>query len=169
MFGNAVKFECLNMREWFCFSETRDCFQGGSRTCTYDDVGAAQQTLGPIRESALHSFRSDEPTGSSQNQYRSRVSVVCKVHVVETAYHLAFAIADARHVDFEAVERDAKLFASANVGHDLCTVDDVLAWQAGDVRARSADVFAIDYGDPFSFSSKGPRTNRRTRATTEHD
>src|SRR5260370_29631812 len=127
MFGNPVKVECLNMGDGFLFSKTRDCAQCGSRTCTYDHVGAAQQTLGPIRESDLHSFRSDEPTGSSQNQYRSRVSVVCKVHVVETAYHLAFAIADARHVDFVAVERDAKLFASANLGHDLCTVDDVLA------------------------------------------
>ena len=48
MFGNAVEFECLDMREWLRFSETRNCFQGGSRTGTYDHVGAAQQTLGPI-------------------------------------------------------------------------------------------------------------------------
>src|SRR6476660_1788544 len=169
MFGNAVKFECLDMSEWFRFSKTRDCFQGGSRTGTYDHIGGAQQTLGPIRESDLHSFRSDEPTGSSQNQYRSRVSVVFKVHVVEPRYHLAFAIADARHVDCEAVERDAKLLAAANVGRDLRAVDDVLARQAGDVRTRSANIFAIDDCDPLSFASKRPRSNGRTRPTTEHD
>ncbi len=104
-----------------------------------------------------------------QNQYRSRVSVVFKVRVVEPAYHFAFAIADARHVDCEAVERYAKLFASANVGRDLRTVDDVFARQAGDVRARPANVFAIDDCDPLSFASKRPRSNGRTRATTEHD
>src|SRR6266480_8019249 len=166
MFGNAVKFECLNMGEGFRFTKTRDCSQGGSRTCTYDHVGAAQQTLGPIRESGLHSFRSDEPAGSSQNQYRSRVSVVFKVRVVEPAYHLAFAIADARHVDCEAVERDAKLFASANVGRDLRTVDDVFAWQAGDVRARAANVFAIDDCHALSLSSKRPGSDGRARAAT---
>src|SRR6266853_4149036 len=155
------------MGEWFRFSKTRDCFQGGSRTGTYDHVGAAQQTLGPIRESDLHSFRSDEPTGSSQNQYRSRVSVVFKIHVVEAAYHLAFAFADARHVNCEAVVSDAKLFASANVGRDLRTVDNVFARQAGDVRARSANIFAIDDCDPLPFASKRPRSNGRPRATTE--
>ena len=157
------------MGERFCFSKTRDCFQGGSRTGTYDHVGATQHTLGPVRESDLYGFRSDEPTGSSQNQYRSRFPVVFKVHVVEAGYHLAFAFADARHVNCEAVVSDAKLFASANVGRDLRAVDNVLAWQAGDVRAGSANVFAIDDCDPFSFASKRPRSNGRTRATTEHD
>ena len=56
--------------------------------------------------------------------------------LVEADYHLAFAVADARHVNREAVESDAKLFASANVGRDLRTVDNVLARQAGDVQGR---------------------------------
>src|SRR5215471_19087276 len=169
MFGNAVKFERLNMCEWFRFSEARDFLQGGSSTGTDDHVRAAQQTLGPVGERDLHGSRSDEPTSSSQNQYRSRVSVVFKVHFIETGYHLAFALADAQHVDCEAVERDAKLLASANVGRDLRTVDDVFARQASDVRAGSANVFAIDYCNPFSFSSKRPRSNGRTRAATKND
>src|SRR5215475_4732488 len=169
MFGNAVKFERLNMCEWFRFSKARDFLQGGSGTGTDDHVRAAQQTLGPVGERDLHGSRSDEPTGPSQNQYRTRVSVVFQIHLVEAGYHFAFALADARHVDCEAVERDAKLFASANVGRDLRAVDDVLARQTGDVRAGSANVFAIDYCDPFSFPSKRPRSNCRTRATTEND
>ena len=43
-------------------------------------------------------------------------------------------------------------------------MDDVFARQAGDVRAGSANVFAIDDCDPFSFASKRPRSNGRTRA-----
>src|SRR5262249_58339861 len=103
------------------------------------------------------------------NQYRSRVSVVFKVHVVQTGHHLAFALADARHVNREAVVSDAKLFAPANVGRHLRTMDDVLARQASDVRAGSTNIFAIDYCDPFSFSSKRPRSNGRTRAATKND
>src|SRR5262249_13834333 len=118
-----------------------------------------QQTPRPVGENDLHSSRSDEPTGSSQNQYRSRVFVVFKVHVVETGYHPAFALADSRHVDCEAVVSDAKLFAPANVGRDLRTVDDVFDRQAGYIRAGSADIFSIDYCDPFSFISKRPRSN----------
>src|SRR5215468_3277373 len=169
MFWNAVKFERLNVGERFRFSKARDCLQGGSRSRTDDHVGAAQRTLGPVGESDLHGSRSDESTGSPQNQYGSRVSVVFKVHFIETGYHLAFALADARHVNREPVVSDAKLFASANVGGDLRTVDDVFARQASDVRAGSANIFAIDYCDPFSFSSKRPRSNGRTRAATKND
>src|SRR5215471_186836 len=148
MFRNAVKFERLNMCEWFRFSKARDFLQGGSGTGTDDHVRAAQQTLSPVGERDLHGSRSDESTSSSQNQYRSRVFVVFKVHFIETGYHLAFALADARHVDCEAVERDAKLFASANVRRNLRTVDNVFAREAGDVRTGSANIFAIDYCDP---------------------
>src|SRR5215468_12702560 len=102
MFWNAVKFERLNVGERFRFSKARDCLQGGSRTRTDDHVGAAQETLGPVGESDLHGSRSDEPTGSSQNQYGSRVFVVFKVHVIETSYHVPLALADGQHVNREA-------------------------------------------------------------------
>jgi hypothetical protein len=38
---------------------------------------------------------------------------------------------------------DAELFASAS----NLLVNDVFAWRAGDVRARSADAFAFDHCD----------------------
>src|SRR5215471_4363790 len=162
MFGHPVKFECLNMRKRFRFNKPRDRFQAGSRTRADDHVGAAQQTLGSIGESNFYSSRRDEPTGPSQNQYRSGVSVAFKVHVVETGHHLALALADIRHLDCEVVVSDAKLCASANVGCDLRAVDDVLARETRDVRARSANIFAVDYNDVFSFASKRPRSNGRT-------
>jgi hypothetical protein len=36
------------------------------------------------------------------------------------------------------------------------SMDDVLAGQAGDVRTRSANIFALDDYDAYLFSSKGP-------------
>jgi hypothetical protein len=46
-------------------------------------------------------------------------------------------------------------------------VDDVLAGQAGNVRARSANVFALDDGDALSVSSKLPRSEGRPCAAAE--
>src|SRR4029450_13627633 len=114
MFGNAVEFERLNMSERCRLGKTRDCFQGGSRTGTDDHVGAAQLTALSVTESDFHSLRCYEPSCSLDHP-RSRVPVVCQVHVVEARDHLPFAIADARHVDCEAVLSDAKLLASAHV------------------------------------------------------
>src|SRR5262249_45922302 len=68
----------------------------------------------------------------------------------------------------EAIASDAKFLASAKVRYDLRTVDDVFAWQARDVRARSADVFALDDCDPLSFPSKRPRSDCGSCAATEH-
>src|SRR5215470_13545806 len=72
------------------------------------------------------------------------------------------------HVNREALVGDAKFPASAKVGCDLCTMDDVLAWQAGDVRTRSTNVFAIDNSDALSFSGKCPGGNGRSSAAAEN-
>jgi hypothetical protein len=47
-------------------------------------------------------------------------------------------------------------------------MDDVLTWQAGDVRTRPADVFALDDCDSFAFPGKSPRSDGRTRAAPEN-
>jgi hypothetical protein len=49
---------------------------------------------------------------------------------------------------------DPKFLASVEKRRDLCTVNNVLAWKAGDVRARPADVFPIDDCDALAFASK---------------
>ena len=65
--------------------------------------------------------------------------------------------------------RDAEFLASAKIRRDLRAMNDVLARQTRNVRTGPADVFAIDYCDPFSFSSKRPRGKGRTCAATEND
>lgn len=68
-----------------------------------------------------------------------------------------FDVLDPRHIDREAVVSDAEFLASAKVGRDLRTVDDVLAWQASDIRTRSADVFAVNDCDPLPLAGKRSR------------
>lgn len=63
-------------------------------------------------------------------------------------------------INREAVVRDPKLLAVAEIRRDFGIVDDVLAGQAHDVWTRSADIFAIDDGDALSFSGERPRSDR---------
>src|SRR5438034_5320749 len=167
MFRNLVEFECLDMRERLRFSKTRNCSHRSPRTGTDDDVRATQLTSGSVGESHFQRPRSYEPAGS-QNELRSRCPVIFQIHLVQAGYHLALAVTDARHINRETVVGDAELLAAAKVRCDLRTVDDVLAWQARDVRARSANVFALDDSDPLSLSSKGPGSDGRSSAAAEN-
>lgn len=58
---------------------------------------------------------------------------------------------------------DSATFRSAKVRRDLRAVDDVLARQARDVRARPTDEFSLDDGDTLSVAGKRPRSERRSR------
>jgi hypothetical protein len=82
--------------------------------------------------------RGYEASGS-QDELRSCFAVIFHVHVVQAGYHLALPVTDARHMNRETVASDPKLLASAKVGRNLRTVDDVLAGQA---LAGPANVFA---------------------------
>jgi hypothetical protein len=48
-------------------------------------------------------------------------------------------------------------------------VDDVLARQAGDVRAGPTDVLPLDHRDPLSVTSQRPRQQFAGLAAAEHD
>src|SRR5437588_8875872 len=82
--------------------------------------------------------------------------------------HPALALADACHVDREAVVCDAEFFASAKVVHNFRAMDNVLARKARNIRARAANVLAIDDCDTLAFASKSPRGYGRARAATEN-
>src|SRR5579863_2075524 len=124
-------------------------------------------TSGPVGESGLHSSRSDETAGG-QNELGAGLAVIFHIHLVQATDHLAFAFPDAGHVDREAVVRDAKFLASANVVHNFRAVDNVLAGKARNIGARAANILAIDDCDALAFAGKGPRGDGRTRAATEN-
>ena len=126
-------------------------------------------TRRPVGKSDLDRSWTYKPTCSSQDQDRAGVLVVFQIHLVQAGHHLALAVTDARHINRETVVTNAKFLASAKIGRDLGSVDDVLARQAGDVRARSANVLAIDDDNVLSFSSKRPGSYSRTRAAAQND
>src|SRR6267143_1744584 len=123
-------------------------------------LGHLHSDVAPTGQGDFHCSRSQEPA-RSQYELGSRVPVIFHIHVVQATHHPALALAHVRHVDREAVVCDAEFLASAKVRCDFRAMDDVLARQARDVRARSANVFSLDDCDALSLCSKRPGGNGR--------
>src|SRR5262245_6332249 len=151
MFGNFVEFKRFDMCERLRFGKTRNRSQRWPCTGTDDYVRTPQLPGVSVGESNFERSRSDEPAGS-QHELRSRSPIILQVHLIHAGHHRALAVSDTRHINREPVVSDAKFLTSAKVRCDLRAVDDVLAWQARDVRAGSANVFAFDDCDPLPFS-----------------
>src|SRR4029077_512300 len=101
----------------------------------------------------LHNSRSNEPP-RTQNEFGARLPVVLHIHLVKADDHLALAIPDSRHLDRQALVSNAKLAASAKVVHNFRAMDNVLARKARNIRARAANILAIDDCDALAFAGK---------------
>src|SRR5437870_1415317 len=167
MFGDLAQFERLDVRERLCFSKTRNCFQCGPCAGADDHISTAELTSAPVEEGGLHGSRSNEPPGA-QNELGARLPVILHIHLLQADDHLALAVSDARHLNRETNESNAKPFASAKVVHNFRTMDNVLARKARNIRARAANILAIDDCDALAFASKRPRSDGRARAATEN-
>src|SRR5262249_52891260 len=115
-----------------------------------------------------HGLWSDKPP-SSTNKFGTRVPVVLQIHLVQSRHHPALAVANARHVEREAVVIDAKFFAPAKIGSDLCAMDNVLARQTRDIRAGPTNIFTIDRCHTFSLGSKCPGSESGSGAAAQDD
>ena len=85
-----------------------------------------------------------------------RFGVVGEVHVTKTVDHALAASADGFHVDVPFSVDDAELCAALEEGGDLGGVDDVLAGEAGDVGAGSAETLVFDVGNFFALEAEMP-------------
>jgi hypothetical protein len=151
------------MRERLCVSETRKGFQRGPSPRADNHISAAELTTAPVEENGLHSSRSYKPPGA-ENELGARFAVILHIHLVQAGDHLALAVSDARHLNREAIMSNAKLFASANVVHNFRTMDNVLARKARNIRARAANIVAIDDRDTLAFARKRPKPRRSNRS-----
>src|SRR5229473_2071775 len=82
----------------------------------------------------LQGLRCDESAGA-KNEFGSRLFVVLEIDVVPTGYHLAFTLADYRHIHGEVPFGYAELFAPSQIRGNFRAVNDVLARHAGNVLA----------------------------------
>jgi hypothetical protein len=72
-----------------------------------------------------------------------------KVRMVEQG-----TLAHCAHINGELSFRDSELSTSAGIRSHLRALDHVLVWQAGNVRARPADVITLDDRDPLALTGK---------------
>src|SRR5580692_4103769 len=88
--------------------------------------------------------------------------------VQQARHHRAFSLADTGHLDRESFVIDTELLSLAEVTSDFGAVDNVLAGQAGDVRAGATDVFAFNHGYPASLLPKSPGRQFPSGPATEN-
>jgi len=156
------------MRERMGFNEAGNRFERRPRASPDDHIRPAQVTNSAVGKSDLQGLWADESPGS-HDEFSSTLIEVIDVDVDQVLHHLPLAVAHDSHIDPEAIFGNAELFASAEVGSDLRAMDDVLAWQTCDVRARAADVPALDDSDALTLFRKGPRDVFRSLAAAEND
>src|SRR5262245_50761465 len=158
MFGYFIQFECFDVCKGLRINKARNWFEDSACTCVDDHMGSSESTRCSVRKCGLHACRADEAS-EDEDEFHAALLVVIEIHVSPARYHLAFAFAHSVHVDSEVSFDDAELFTSTKVRSNLRTVNDVLAGQTGDVRARPADVFALDHRDTLSLLGKSPRSD----------
>jgi hypothetical protein len=91
------------------------------------------------------------------------------VDVDQARDHFPFSFPNSGHVDGEAGGADSKLFASLDVRRHLGAVNDVLAWQAGNIGAGSANILAFNYRHALPLLCKRPSKILRTFSTAQDD
>jgi hypothetical protein len=121
-----------------------------------------------IRKRHFQSPRTNEAS-DAEDQLRAAALEILQVHLVQAPHHSAFARQHRWHVNRRTRLGDSAAFRSAKVRRDLRAVDGVLARNARDVRARSADEFSLDDGGTLSVAGKRPRSERRSRPVPEDD
>src|ERR1700733_7337356 len=87
----------------------------------------------------------------------------------DAIHQLALARVNSRHVDGDRPGLDPELPLPPNERGDLGGINDILARQAGNVRARSADILPIYHGGSPSFFGHRPGCQFAGGAAAQHE
>src|SRR5580658_7248233 len=87
----------------------------------------------------------------------------------DTVHHFALPCVNSRHVDCDRPGLDPELPMPANERCDPGGINDILAWQAGHIGTRSADILPIDDGGPLSFFGHRPGRQFAGCAAAQHE
>src|SRR5262249_41110192 len=94
--------------------------------------------------------------------------VIAEIRIVPSRNHPAFSVTNHGHIDGYISFRYSELFTSADVRGNPRAVYNVLARKTGNVRARSADVFAINRRDTLPLPGKRPGSDGTSGAAAEY-
>jgi hypothetical protein len=103
----------------------------------------------------FNSSRSDEPAFAHDQLYSS-VGGPLGVELMFRFDHFAFALLNAGHVDSELIHFQSELSAASRQRCYSRGIDHVLARQARDIRARTAEPLPLDHGSAMTLIGHRP-------------
>ena len=142
---HVVEFERLDMGHWLGSLHAWNARNGGVGADIEEDPLAGQQAHAAVVETHFERLRRHKAP-APHDQFRAARGVVPQMlrHLVRN--HVAFALADRRHVDGDRTGRDAVLRGMTDQMGDLGAADLILARHAGDIRTGAANPPPLDHG-----------------------
>src|SRR5271170_7743501 len=151
----TIEIERLDMGHRIRRGEPGNIGHSRVRTQVEEHTFADNSPSDAIVERYLDRSWSDEPA-FTHDQFYSGVRGTLGVELMFRFDHLAFALLDAGHIDSELIHFQSKFSAAP---HQRCYsrgVDHVLARQARDIRARTAEPFPLDHGSAMTLIGHRP-------------
>src|ERR1700730_10229953 len=155
MIRDIIQLQKFNVSEGSRVEQSWDRLNRRAGAGADNNVVPAQDAGFPVRQCDLDGFWPDETPGAHDNLGATRFEVF-QVQGDQIIDHLAFSIANARHMDLSIVLGDSELRASPEIRSHLGAVNDILARETGDVRARASDVFSFDNDRALSLLGQCP-------------
>ena len=139
----------------------------------HENALSCERTFAPIAQCDVNGARCDE-CAFAEDELIAAILVQGRAIFIEmnpddTVHHFALAGVNSRHVDGDRPGLDPELPMPANERCDLSGINDILAWQAGHIGTRSADILPIDDGGPLSFFGHRPGRQFAGCAAAQHE
>src|ERR1700722_19783285 len=166
MLGNGVKVKELDMREWSGFGEPGQRGEACEGSDVEEDLVAVQRACsstierdfdGPLAYEAAPSHQEFAFAGGKPGQMR----------LDQAFYHRPLARLNLPHRYLTGDAGSERLAGGDNLS-DACSVDEVLARQAGDIGAGTAHITLLYDRDALARSAEVPRYRFSRLAATEH-
>src|SRR5712692_3570349 len=141
--GQAIELQRLDMRHWRSLGQAGHFGDCGARTEVEKHAVSLDCSCATIAKLDFHRATSDE-SRNAIDQFRAAAFGVISVYLAQFADHRAFSPLNSRHVDAQRISLEPELHAALGQGDYLGGPDQVLAWQAGDVRTRATKQPALD-------------------------
>jgi hypothetical protein len=154
MFRNTIEFESFHVSHRFRGRESGNVRYGGMSAQVQEDAVCGQKPGIPLARFYFNGFRTGEPS-LAEDQFRSAVFVPAEMPSDLVVDHGAFASPNTLHADVSRLHLNAEFRGPRYERRDFGAVDDVLAGQTRDIRARSADPFPLD-GGMLALLRQGP-------------
>ena len=155
MTWQTIEIEHLDMGHRIRCGEPGNIGHRRVRTQVEEHTFADNPSSAAIVERDLNRFRSNE-AAFTHDQFYSGVRGTLGVELMFRFDHLAFALLDAGHVDSEFIHFQSEFSAAPRQRCYSRGVDHVLARQARDIRARTAEPFPLDHRSAMTLIGHRP-------------